>query len=308
VRDRPPRSWPLLLVLVALAGCGGSSATHRDGGIDEVPCTAGQPFDLTGTFGVLTTLNESVEVLGLQLSDNAQAESLLRVELVQSGTDVAMQSLMCSVEFPPIQLAGQENPTIFTLPTDVLKALDEVPGSATVSGTTTCATYSTVVPIIVILGYRPAEPLETSAVPLDPDTQGCDGNSNIACTQTASTGCICDQEGDGYPGVSLLVQNPPVFNDLDLVYATLRVVVHLTGKVYSSDLYMGEVGNAMEQYVLGCHRASGNCSPSATDVMRNANPTITQDPNAPSTFVAKRIDPSWDCARILAERPNLFPK
>jgi hypothetical protein len=306
--------WPALagllpLMLLAAIGCGGDGAgSHRDGGVDEVPCTPGQPFDLTGTFGVLTTLRESVEVLGLQLQDNAEAESILRVELVQTGTDVAMQSLMCSVEFPPIQLAGQENPTLFTLPTDVLKALDKVPGSATVSGTTTCSTYSTVIPIIVILGYRPAEPLATSPVPQDPDAQGCDGNSAISCDATTATACICDQEGDGYPGVSLLVQNPPVFNDLDLVYATLRVVVHLTGKVYSSDLYMGEVDNAMEQYVLGCHRASGNCSPSATDVMRNANPTITQDPTSPSVFISKRIDPSWDCARLLTERPNLFPK
>jgi hypothetical protein len=309
VRNRPPRTWPLVLVVAALAGCGGTSAGHRDGGIDEVPCTPGSPFDLTGTFGVLTTLRETIEVLGLQLEDqNNEGEAILRVELVQTGTDVAMRSLMCSVEFPPIQLAGQDQPILFTLPTDVLKALDYVPGTATVSGTTTCSTYSTVTPIIVILGYRPDEPTATSTVPLDPATQGCDGNSSIPCTETMATGCICDQENDGWPGVSLLMQNAPLLEDIDFVYATLRVVVHLTGKVYSSDLYQGQVDHTLEQYILGCHRASGNCSPSATDVIRNVNPTIKQDPATTSVFVSKRIDPSWDCERILAERANLFPK
>jgi hypothetical protein len=311
VRNLPPRlrPWPVLVLVATLAGCGGSSAAHRDGGVDEVPCTPDQPFDLTGTFGVLTTLRETIEVLGLQLEDqNNQGEAILRVELVQTGRDVAMQSLMCSVEFPPIQLAGQEKPILFKLTTDVLKALDKVPGSATVSGDTTCSTYNTVIPIIVILGYLPAEPIATSVVPQDPDTQGCEGSSVTSCGGTTATGCICDEENDGYPGVSLLMENAPLLEDIDFVYATLRVVVHLTGKVHSSDLYMGEVDHTLEQYILGCHRASGNCSPSATDVIRNVNPIIQQDPAVASTFVSKRIDPSWDCERLLLERPNLFPK
>lgn len=299
----------LLLACAALAGCGDPAASHRDGGVDEVPCTPGQPFDLTGTFGVLTTLRETIEVLGLQLEDQAnEGEAILKVELVQNGTEVAMQSLMCAVEFPPIQLAGQEKPILFKLTSDVMQALDWVPGSATVSGTTTCSTYDTVVPIIVILGYLPSDPIATSAVPQDPDTQGCEGDSLVSCDTTTATGCICDEENDGYPGVSLLMENAPLLEDIDFVYATLRVVVHLRGKVHSSDLYLGEVDHTLEQYILGCHRTSGNCSPSATDIIRNVNPTIKQDPAAPSVFVSKRIDPSWDCERILAERPNLFPK
>jgi hypothetical protein len=300
----------LLLVVPAMVGCGGDgSGSRRDGGIDEVPCTPGQPFDLTGTFGVLTTLRETIEVLGLQLEDQSnEGEAILRVELVQSGRDIAMQNLMCAVDFPPIQLAGQEKPILFTLPTEVLRALDKVPGSATVSGDTTCSTFSTVIPIIVILGYLPADPIATSAVPQDPAVQGCDGNPAIPCAEAGSTACICDQENDGYPGVSLLMENAPLLEDIDFVYATLRVVVHLTGKVYDSDLYMGEPSHTLEQYILGCHRATGNCSPSATDVIRGVNPTIKQDPAAPSAFVSKRIDPAWDCERILAERANLFPK
>jgi hypothetical protein len=249
-----------------------------------------------------------VEVLGLQLEDpNPQAEALLRVELVQTGRDVAMQSLMCSVDFPPIQLAGQPKPILFKLTTQVLEALDKVPGSATVSGDTTCSTFDTVIPIIVILGYRPADPI-ADPVPQDPDTQGCDGNAAISCDQTTATACICDEENDGYPGASLLMENAPVFDDLDFVYATLRVVVHLAGVVHSSDLYRGTVNHTLEQYILGCHRASGPCSAPATEVIRNVNPTVQQDPAAPSTFISKRIDPSWDCAELLRQRPNLFPK
>ncbi|MBI5480953.1 MAG: hypothetical protein HY906_18990 [Deltaproteobacteria bacterium] len=306
--------WPALagltlLVLLAVGGCGGDpDDAHRDGGIDEVPCTPGQPFDLTGTFGVLTTLHENVEVLGLQLEDpNPQAEIILRVELEQTGHDVAMQSLMCSVDLPPIQLAGQPKPILFKLPADLLEALDQVPGSATVSGDTTCSTYDTTIPVIVILGYRPADPI-ADPVPQDPDTQGCDGDSTVLCSESSATGCICDQEADGFPGASLLMENAPVFDDLDFVYATLRVVVHLQGVVHSSDLYRGEVNHTLEQYILGCHRTSGPCSEQATEVIRNVNPTIRQDPASPSTFISKRIDPSWDCERLLLERPNLFPK
>ncbi len=310
VRNRPLRSCAVLLLCAALAGCGGESAGRHDGGIYEVPCTPDQPFDLTGTFGVQTTLRETIEVLGLQLEDQSnEGEAILRVELAQNGRDVAMQSLMCAVEFPPIQLAGQEKPILFKLTDDVMKALDKVPGSATVSGDTTCSTYNTVIPILVILGYLPAEPIATSAVPQDPDTQGCEGSSLTSCDATTATGCICDEENDGYPGVSLLMENAPLLDDIDFVYATLRVVVHLTGKVYSSDLYMGEVNHTLEQYILGCHRSgTGNCSPSATDIIRNVNPTIKQDTAAPSVFVSKRIDPSWDCEKILTERANLFPK
>jgi hypothetical protein len=316
VRSHPPRFSPrqattclIVTLLWALGGCGNDPASaHRDGGVDEEPCAPGQAFDLTGTFGVLTTLHETVEVLGLQLEDpNPQAESILRVELEQAGPDVAMQSLMCSVDLPPIQLAGQPAPILFKLPQELIKSLDKVPGSATVSGDTTCATFNTTIPIIVILGYRPADAIADS-VPQDPDTQGCDGNAATSCGETTATGCICDTENDGHPGASLIMDNAPVFDDLDFVYATLRTVVHLAGVVHSSDLYRGEVHHTLEQYILGCHRAAGPCSPQAAEVIRNVNPTIQQDPASPSVFVARRIDPSWDCERLLEERPNLFPR
>jgi hypothetical protein len=158
-----------------------------------------------------------------------------------------------------------------------------------------------------MLGYRPADAL-ADPVPSDLATQGCDGDPAIACDATTATGCICDQEHDGHPGASLVVENAPVLADMDYVYATLRTVVHLHGVVHGSDLYRGDVEHTLEQYILDCHRASGPCSPEAAGIIRNINPTIQQDPAAPSTFVARRIDPSWDCERLLAERPNLFPR
>ena len=96
--------------------------------------------------------------------------------------------------------------------------------------------------------------------------------------------------------------------DLDQVYVALRTTVIMSGEVHSSDMIRGTVESTLEQTILDCHRLSGACDAAAAGAIRNINPSILQDPNWPSTFVAKRIESTWDCLRLIADRDTLFPR
>jgi hypothetical protein len=300
---------PLLLLPQLLGTCGSTPATsRRDGGADEVPCSPGKPFALSGRFGVLATLNEHVEVLGLDLEDpNPQAELLLIVDLAQQELDVGVTALVCDIKIPEIQLKGQPRPIIFRPGPNVLASVPPVPGAATLSGDRTCAAFANPEPLAVVLGARLVDPAR-DALPTDGATQGCGGDPLSACASAPATGCVCDQEGDGHPGSTLSIENAPVIPDLDAVYVTLRTTVLLAGEVYTSDLIRGTVDSTLEQTILDCHRLSGPCDSAAAGAIRNINPSIEQDPIYPSTFVAKRIDDAWDCLRLVAERNDLFPQ
>jgi hypothetical protein len=295
--------------VVGLAACTGSSGTrHRDGGADEVPCTPGKPFSLDGRFGVLATLNEHVEVLGLELEDpNPQAELLLITDYTQSGLDVAMSALICDIKIPEIQLTGQAQPIVFKPGSNLLASVPAVAGAATLSGDTTCSTFTYTQALAVVLGARLAAPA-SDALPTEVATQGCGGNALAACAAATAVGCICDQEQDHHPGATLMVQNAPVIPDLDQVYVTLRTTVLMTGEIQSSDFIRGTVASTLEQTILDCHRLSGPCDAAAASAIRNINPQIEQDPSWPSTFLAKRIDSTWDCLRLVAERDEHFPR
>ena len=299
----------LACLVAGLAACKGSdSKPHRDGGADEVPCSPGKPYALDGRFGVLATLNEHVEVLGLELEDpNPQAELLLITDFTQSGLDVAMNTLVCDIKIPEVQLKGQPQPIVFKPGSSLLASVPAVAGAAVLSGDTTCSTFSNPQALAVVLGARLAAPA-TDPLPTEAATQGCGGNALGACATATAVGCTCDQEPDNHVGATLIVQNAPVIPDLDQVYVAMRTTVIMTGEVQSSDLIRGTVESTLEQTILDCHRLSGPCDGAAASAIRNINPAIAQDPSWPSTFVAKRIEASWDCLRLVSERDTLFPR
>jgi hypothetical protein len=299
----------LAALVGVLAGCKGSAGRpHRDGGTDEVPCTPGVSFALEGRYGVLATLNEHVEVLGLELEDpNPQAELLLIVDLAQTGADVAMRALICDIKIPEIQLKGQPKPIVFKPNSNLLASVPPVPGAATLSGDSTCATFTNPVPLAVVLGARLGDPA-ADPLPTDAATQGCGDDALGACATAPGQGCVCDQEGDHHPGATLVIENAPVIPDLDQVYVTLRTTVVLSGEVHSSDLIRGTVDGTLEQTILDCHRLSGPCDAAAAGAIRNINPSIEQDPMWPSTFAAKRIEAGWDCLRLISDRDTIFPR
>ena len=299
----------LAALLAVLAGCGGSTAKpHRDGGTDEVPCSPGKSFSLGGSYGVLATLNETVEVLGLELEDpNPQAELLLIVNLTQTGLEVDVTALVCDIKIPEIQLKNQPLPIIFQPGSTLLGSVPPVATVAGLSGDTTCSVFANTTPLAVVLGARLADAVN-DPLPTDATTQGCGGNAVGACASATGAGCVCDQEADGHAGATLVIQNAPVIPDLDEVYVTLRTTVLLTGEVHSSDMIRGTVDGTLEQTILDCHRLSGPCDAAAAGAIRNINPSIEQDPMWPSTFVAKKIEATWDCMRLIANRDELFPR
>ncbi|HEY3352971.1 MAG TPA: hypothetical protein VGQ83_06960 [Polyangia bacterium] len=298
------------VLLAVLVGCGsgGGTTPRRDGGDDQVTCVPGQPFDIGGSFAVLATLNEHVEVLGLTLEDpNPQAEVLMRTDLVPHDGMVDISSVVCALKLPDVQLQGLQKPLRFIAPAELLASEPAVTVGATVSGQTTCATYETQGSINVILGARLAQPA-TDFLPTNAATQGCGGDPLAPCIGGAGVGCVCDQEGDGKPGATLGIENAPVLPDLNQVYVTERLTISMRGVIFSSDLMHGTVDTSLELTILGCHRATGDCDPGAAAAIKNINPSITQDPSYTSPFISKRIDPSWDCLRVAAERQNLFPR
>jgi hypothetical protein len=298
-----------IVFAAALAGCGSSGDTkpHRDGGTDQIQCVKDQPVDITGSFAVLATLNEHVEVLGLTLEDpNPQAEVLMRTDMVPHGGTIDITATVCSLKLPDVQLQGLQQPLRFIVPAALLASEPAVSSPATLSGATSCSTYATPAPIAIILGAKLANPV-SDFLPTSAETQGCNGDAKTPCAQATGTGCVCDQEGDNEPGATLGVENPPVLPDLDKVYVTERLTISMAGMIYTSDELRGTVDTTLELTILGCHRASGECDAAAAVAIKNINPAITQDTSYPSPFIAKRMDPTWDCLKLTSERNSLFP-
>jgi hypothetical protein len=302
-------AMPLALAgVVACAACGGGSAQHRPDPDDQLPCEPGGAFDLNGRFALIATLNEEISVLGLELEDpNPQAEVFLMMDLVVDGTTVDANVRVCDITIPPVQLKGQPKPLQFVAPPELKAAEPWERVATTLSGTTTCSTFSTDAPLTVVLGTRLKDRLH-DPLPVDPQTQGCDGDPLTPCDATEELGCICDYENDGQPGATLDVIDAPVLPDLDKIYVTQRLFLTLSGRVHGSDLLAGAATDSLEHGILDCHRLSGPCSAEAASVIQRINPTIEQDPRYPSTFIAKRIDATWDCLRLVSERNAVFPK
>ncbi|HEY3357427.1 MAG TPA: hypothetical protein VGQ83_29520 [Polyangia bacterium] len=303
----PTAAAAALALCLLAAGCGADGAPRRgDGGTDETPCVPGQAFDLTGTFGVLVTFNTTVDVLGLTLEDpNPQAWILILARAQQQDVTVTLAAEICDLKIPEIQFAGQPQPVIFSAPPGLLRSAAGISATADLGGLTTCSSFRSPGPMVVVLGTRLADPI---ADPLPGvGAPGCDGDPLTSCAATTATSCICDQEGDGLAAATVDVANAPVLPDLNHVLATMRASVQLLGAVESSDVLRGPAEVTMEQSIIGCMRRSGPCDAAATTVVQRINPTVAQDPRAPSSFLAKRVDPTYDCARLGAERLVLFP-
>jgi hypothetical protein len=306
---RSRRAWPLVAALAALVwgGCGGDAPAHRtDDGGAETPCVPGSPFEITGAYGVLVTYNTTVDVLGLPLEDpHPVAWILILAQAEQQDLTVNLTARVCDLKIPEILFSGQPQPVTFSAPPGLLGSLPPVRSRVDLGGATTCSAFTSPSPMPVLLGARLADVL-TDPLP-GPGAPYCGGDLTITCDQAPGTGCICDQEADGWAGATVDVQNAPVLPDLDHVLATMRATVKLEGFVESSDVIRGPVQVTMEQVIIGCVRAGGVCDAAATTVVERINPTIAQDPDAPSSFLAKRLDPSYDCARLVADRAKIFP-
>jgi hypothetical protein len=294
---------------VWIAACGGSGG--GGGKPDAKPagdvCTPGSPFDITGREGVLATLNVHVNASGLVETDTT-AELLLLLDATQTGMTAGVNATLCEIKIPDIPLSGQPMPVHFEAPPALIMSVPSVPAMGTLSGTTTCSTFTSD-KITIVLGAV-LDPPETAPLP-EANSAGnftqC-GGALMQCSLAIGSNCVCDQENDMLPGATLLAMNTPAVN-LDKVYVDLRTSFTLTGQVFSSDLIEGTVDATLQQGILGCHKADNTtCSSAEVGAIKNINPTITQNPTMPSTFKAVRVDQSLACQQLIDMKDTLFPR
>lgn len=319
VVGRAPKDWAkiarlagaivaIALVIAFLVGCGSTPAAPDAEDFTE-RCTPAGPFaPLTGRAAVQGTLNVHVDAGGLIEADTS-GSLLLAMDLVQSGTGIAVEAKACRVTVPAVPLDGQEMPIQLIVPEAAVASVGVVGGAATLSSPdATCATLDTD-PITLVLGARLADPANDPLPAADADGNfpAC-GSPTTTCATATAAGCACDQEADGEPGATFLARNVPGL-ELDQVYVTLRTTFSLHGRVFSTDSVKGQIDATLGNGVLHCRLANGTpCTPSETRLVQSLNPIVTQQDNNPSTFRSVRIPDGMTCAEIIANEGTLFPR
>jgi hypothetical protein len=292
------------LVLLLVSACGDDGGGSADAGIDAPSCAGAQGFDLTGRFGVQALL--SVHVEGIVETDTV-SELLLLLDTTQSQASVALTAQLCDILIPDIPIEG-EMPVKFTPGPGLIASVAGVDGSGTLSQA--CFTST---PITMVIGARMDPPdqgdLPEAAVMGDMITIPHCTPEGASCTASTGAGCVCDQEQDGLPGATLLVENAPVIT-VDQAFVDLRTTFALAGLVMGSDAFQGTVTASLEQGIVGCHVGGSDphdCNGSEVDIVQGLNPIVTQNAD-PSTFRAVGVDDTLTCAQLIAMKDTIFPR
>lgn len=106
---------------------------------------------------------------------------------------------------------------------------------------------------------------------------------------------IVDDDGDGEPGITVTIE---VSADLvGELYIARREVFAYEATLVTPDRLEGTVSDESEQLVIG---ASDPIFLRESDWRQHPDPTR-------SPIILQRVDASWDCERLAAERDALFP-
>jgi hypothetical protein len=107
---------------------------------------------------------------------------------------------------------------------------------------------------------------------------------------------IVDDDGDGKPGITVRIR---VTDDVTgEVYLARREIFAWEAFLVEPDRLTGTVTDSSEQLVLGA----------SDPIFAGSGGGWIQHPDlAKSPIVLARVDPSWDCDRLKAERDRLFP-
>jgi hypothetical protein len=325
---------PIVLVAGVMgAGCSANGGGSNDMGGDmrggpRTCMSDGQTFQLSGKYGVQALLAVNVKVApgcsgaACIVNADANARLLLLTEVNQTGTSATVSAQACKIVIPPIALKGQNQPVRLTAPDSLLTALPAVSSTGMLDGTTTCSRFTSQ-PITIVLGANLATPF-SDALPdsMNGSPMLCGGSAATRCLPApATTGCICDQEGDGILGARLSVENAPGFDDIDKFDVDLRTSVSLSGQVWpgasgqprAGARILGTVENLkLDQNILGCQRNVGApptpraCNTSEVSAVAGFNPAITQSAISASTFSAVPMADGATCADLIANEATLF--
>jgi hypothetical protein len=266
---------------------------------------------LTGRAAVQGTLNVHVDAGELVIVDTT-SDLLIAMDLVQTGTTLAVTAEVCAINIPDIPLSGQDMPIQFKVPPATIASVGSVTGTGMLDTPDQTCTNVVTSPITLVIGAH-LDPANLATAPLpSADKNGvftaCMPSATTPCSTATGTGCACDQEGDGRPGATLIAHNVPAIS-LDQVYVTLRTTFSLNGQVWSADLVKGEIDAALDQGILACQLADGTaCTPGDVQTVHTLNPAVTPQPGNPSTFVSVRIPQTMTCADIVMNEATLFPQ
>jgi hypothetical protein len=236
----------------------------------------------------------------------ADAQSSPPVALDLSGTWAEMQLLS---EFATLPLVGE----VARTSTTILRVTIEQIGAALTQRWTYCATEidngsaiaSTVIPDAFLVSLGEAAAAATLDASLSPasfvqpwttEVRGARLNDpeRDPLPTRADDARVVDQDGDGKPGLTVRVSALGIISGE--VYIVQRVRTRLVGTLVSPDRIEGLVEWSTEQVTLG-----------ATSFLFLSGLPSRPDPLAgSSSFVIQRVDPTWECADILAHRIEIF--
>jgi hypothetical protein len=314
-----------------------TSGTGGAGGSTAVACTS-QPSELalTGTWAAYGQL--SVSLVGVPggaiticpADQVGAATLLLLITIQQDATDPTkldqIQASLCSVAFPTVTaLVGTCDPTSQALvstqllaPPALIAALPKVAAAmatGTLTGTAPGATM-TVEPLDVVVGTTQSG---ASLPSWNTSATGCESNS-VGMTKTCEATCVSDcasmrdDDGDGYPGVTIQVcgdtpsdtksgvkcnaatPNTPGATLQGQAFIDLEVNPTFTGAATSSCEIAGTVDSKVVYNVVGADVYLAGAAISVSSAI-DSLPTFQVDASA-SKFRMVRIDgkygaPNW---------------
>lgn len=222
--------------------------------------------------------------------------------VVEPGaTTGRMELKLCHLEVPKIEIPGQPAASSLELEPGALDYVPPAPAAFALEGLATCDGFVTE-PSVVLVAARLVDGLR-DPLPSDATTQ--------TCPSELATGCMFDQDKDGKPAVTFIAHNFPALA-VDEIYATLRSWVSFDGLVARPDLLLGTAFFGLEISVVGCRLEPlgggdlRDCSPEEQDVIARITPSITQNLDLDSTFLAVRVPPETGCAEVIAQADRLF--
>lgn len=314
----------MVAAAIGAAGCGNGSKSDMgtDGGSGMQVCMPdGKSVAISGRYAVRANLLVNVKVVAgctgqaCIVDNDASSELLLLADIVQSGSSATATVQPCKIVVPPVALKGQPMPVLLTVPDPLVASVAPVSSTATLGGTSTCASFDAQ-PITIALGASLAntatDPLPNFTSAGNPPVVLCGGAATTSCASASQKQCVCDQESDGKLGATVQAKNAPGFEDIDQLYVDLRTSVTLSGQVYPGQQIRGKVqGLKLDQNVLGCHRTMApgvrDCNDSETNTVAGFNPAVTQSVNGDSTFIAVPVATETTCDAIKAMEATLFP-
>ncbi len=282
----------VLMTLGAVAACGSDATTSNESTPEATPAPTTEPAGGTSTAPTsqaATTqppVTEPEPVLGAELVGRwahydvvAYEDDVLKTLIISYGFNdftevdgqIVDQSSFCFSEQrtdQPIQTSLSDAATQAIQPPPAVLEIDTVDG--------------------VLRARRPPTPTPVGIELEDPFNERLPTDPNDPR--------IVDDDGDGNPGLTVTIEVTPEF--IGELYIARREIFSFEAFLTEPDLLTGQVTDESEQLVIGASDPVFSDSP--------ANWAQYSDLSK-SPIILRRVDETWDCERLAAERDDLFP-